>query len=154
MTPWAARRAFPPATLDKIGGAVAEHEKRHRGQVRFVIEAELTSAQLWRGMTSRQRAVEVFSMTRVWDTQENAGVLVYVLLADRKVEVVADRGISAKVPQAQWEGICRSMGLAFAAGKFSEGAMAGVAAIANVLATHFPSQGAGANELPDRPVLI
>jgi uncharacterized membrane protein len=122
--------------------------------VRVVIEAELTSAQLWRGMTSRQRAVEVFSMMRVWDTHENSGVLVYVLLADRKVEVVADRGISAKVPQTHWEGICRTMGQAFASGKFREGALAGVAAISEVLATHFPSRGDKPNELPDRPALI
>jgi uncharacterized membrane protein len=153
-TPWTAARAFPPGARQAIGRAVAELEKRHRGEVRFVIEAELTSAQLWANLGSRARAVELFAMLGVWDTAENTGVLVYVLLADQKVEIVADRGISAKVTRPEWEAICAAMQEAFRAGRFEAGAVAGVAAIAELLERHFPAQGSGANELPDQPVMM
>lgn len=155
MTPWKATRAFPPSARAAIGRAVAEREKRHRGEVRFVVEAELTSAQLWANLGSRDRAVELFAMLRVWDTAENTGVLIYVLLADRKVEIVADRGISARVPQAQWQAICSAMQHAFRAGRFEEGAVAGVLAASALLESHFPADGAAnANELPDEPVML
>lgn len=154
MTPWQAGRAFPEAALDAIGRRVAEHERRHRGEVRFVVEAELTTAQLWAGLSSRARAVEVFSGLRVWDTEENTGVLVYVLLADHKVEIVADRGIAARVAQDEWQAICRTMQEAFRAGRFEEGALAGVTAISETLERHFPAREANANELPDRPLMI
>lgn len=154
MTPWKASRAFPPAARGAIGRAVAADEKRHRGEVRFVIEAELTTAQLWRGVGSRARAIELFARLGVWDTAENTGVLVYVLLADQKVEIVADRGISAAVPQAQWQAICASMQDAFRAGRFEDGAVAGVRAISDSLARHFPAGQTNANELPDQPVML
>jgi uncharacterized membrane protein len=154
MTPWQASRAFPESALAAIGRRVGEHEKRHRGEVRFVVEAELTTAQLWSNLSSRARAVEVFSGLRVWDTEENTGVLVYVLLADHKVEIVADRGVSAKVAPAEWQAICRTMQEAFRAGRFEEGALAGVTAISELLERHFPAREANANELPDRPVLM
>jgi len=154
MTPWQAARAFPAATLEAIGRRVAEHEKRHRGEVRFVVEAELTTAQLWASLSSRARAIEVFSGLRVWDTEENTGVLVYVLLADHKVEIVTDRGIAAKVDAAQWRAICRTMQEAFREGRFEEGALAGVTAISALLEEHFPARGDNPNELPDRALLI
>jgi len=154
MTPWTAARAFPPSAREAMARAVAEHEKRHRGEVRFVVEAELTTAQLWAGLGSRARAVEVFAMQGVWDTAERTGVLVYVLLADHKVEIVADRGISAKVAQPEWQAICTAMQEAFRAGNFEEGAVAGVHAIADLLEKHFPASGANANELPDQPVML
>jgi len=154
MTPWQAARAFPEKSLDAIGRRVGEHEKRHRGEVRFVVEAELTTAQLWAGLTSRARAVEVFSGLRVWDTEENTGVLVHVLLADHKVEIVADRGVSAKVGNEEWQAICRTMQDAFRAGRFEEGALAGVTAISELLERHFPAREANANELPDRPLML
>ena len=124
------------------------------GDVRFVVEAELTSSQLWSGLGSRERAVELFSMLRVWDTAENTGVLVYVLLADHKVEIVADRGISAKVPQPEWQRVCNAMQEAFRDGRFEQGAVAGVTAISALLETHFPAGPANANELPDLPVML
>ncbi len=154
MTPWQAARAFPPAAREAIGRAVAEHERRHRGELRFVVEAELSSAQLWAGMGPRARAVEVFAMLGVWDTEENTGVLVYVLLADHQVEIVADRGISARVSQAQWQEVCGAMQEAFRAGRFEAGAVAGVAAIAELLEQHFPADGSNRNELPDQPVML
>jgi uncharacterized membrane protein len=154
MTPWTAARAFPEKALDAIGRRVGEHEKRHRGEVRFVVEAELTTAQLWAGLTSRARAVEIFSGLRDWDTEENTGVLVYVLLADHKVEIVADRGVSSLVSAGQWQAICRTMQEAFRAGRFEEGALAGVTAISELLEKHFPAREGNANEIPDRPVMI
>jgi uncharacterized membrane protein len=154
MTPWRAARAFPASALEAVRSAVAAHERLHRGEVRFVVEAELTSAQLWANLGSRARAVEVFSMLRVWDTAENTGVLVYVLLADRKVEIVADRAISAKVEPAQWQAICRAMQEAFRDGRFEAGAVAGVTAISELLERHFPASGANPNELPDQPVML
>lgn len=154
MTPWQARKAFPPAAMEAIGRAVAEHEKRHRGEVRFVVEAELGTLQLWMGLSPRDRARELFASLGVWNTEENTGVLVYVLLADHDVEIVADRGISAKVAQDEWQAICRTMQEAFRAGRFEEGALAGVTAISETLERHFPAREANANELPDRPLMI
>jgi uncharacterized membrane protein len=154
MTPWQAAKAFPPAAREAIGRAVAEHEKRHRGEVRFVVEAELTTAQLWADLGSRARAVEIFAMQGVWDTAERTGVLVYVLLSDQKVEIVADRGISAKVAQPEWQAICTRMQDAFRAGRFEEGAVAGVHAIADLLEKHFPAGDNNRNELPDQPLML
>jgi uncharacterized membrane protein YgcG len=154
MTPWTAARAFPPSARTAIAKAVAEDEKRHRGEVRFVVEAELTTAQLWHGLGSRARAIELFAQLGVWDTAENTGVLVYVLLADRKVEIVADRGISAKVAQSEWQAICHAMQQAFRAGRFEGGAVAGVTAVAALLQRHFPAGESNANELPDQPVML
>jgi uncharacterized membrane protein YgcG len=149
------RRAFPRTTLDAIQRAVAGEERRHRGQVVFVVEAELTSAQLWHGLSSRARAREVFAARGVWNTEENNGILIYVLLADRRVEIVADRGIDAKVAGVDWHAICRTMERHFRAGEFEAGSIAGVRAVSDLLARHFPSGGAPhANELPDRPQLI
>lgn len=154
MTPWAAARAFSPSTREAIGRAVAEHERRHRGELRFVVEAELTSAQLWAGLGSRARAVQVFAMQGVWDTGENTGVLVYVLLADHRVEIVADSGIAAKVAQAEWQAVCATMQEAFRAGRFEEGAVAGVEAVSALLERHFPAGDENRNELPDQPVML
>jgi uncharacterized membrane protein len=154
MTPWQAARAFPEKALDAIGRRVAEGEARHRGEVRFVVEAELTTAQLWKNLSSRERAIDLFSGLRVWDTAENTGVLVYVLLADHKVEIVADRGISAKVDAGEWQAICGTMQDAFREGRFEAGALAGVAAISQQLERHFPAGARNDNELPDRPLML
>ena len=154
MSPIGAARAFPAATLDAIQRAVADCERRHRGEVAFVVEAELTTWQLWAEVGSRDRAREVFALHGVWNTEENNGVLVYVLLADRRVEIVADRGIDGRVSQAEWEAICRMMEGHFRERRYQEGAIAGVEAVAALLERHFPAQGAGRNELGDRPVMI
>ena len=154
MSPLTARRSFPPAVLDAIAREVAAQEKRHRGEVRFIVEAELTTAQLWRGLGSRDRARELFAEHGVWNTEENTGVLIYICLADHRVEVVADRGITALVPDAEWREICHTMEVHFRAGRFEEGAIAGVRAVSEILARHFPAREENANELPDRPILI
>ena len=107
-----------------------------------------------RGLSPRERALEVFGRLRIWDTEDNSGVLVYLLLADKAVEIVADRGIHRRVGDASWQSICRAMEAAYREGRFEEGTLAGVDAINALLIEHFPRHGPGGNELPDQPVLI
>lgn len=154
MSPIEAARRFPVATLDAIQREIAAQEARHRGQIRFVVEAELTSGQLWEDVASRDRARQLFALQGVWNTEENNGVLVYVLLADRRVEIVADRGIDASVSEGEWRAICAQMESRFAEGRYEEGALAGVRAVSDLLVRHFPATGAARNELPDRPLMM
>ena len=151
----ALKRAFPRATLDAIARAVGEQEKRHRGELRVAIEGGLPLQALVAGRTGRERAVEQFTRLRVWDTDDNAGVLVYLLLADRRVEIVADRGIHALVGDTAWETICGAMQQEFAVGRFEAGVLSGLASISDLLVTHFPAKEDGnPNELPDAPVVV
>jgi len=154
VTPGSLRRAFPPAALDRITQAIARVEAGHSGEIRFAIEAALPWSYLRRDAPARQRAVMVFSKLRVWDTEHNNGVLLYVELADRSVEIVADRGIAHKVSSAEWEAICRVMREHFRRGASEAGAVAGIETVGAKLAQHFPlAPGlARPNELPDRPV--
>jgi uncharacterized membrane protein len=148
-------KVFSDAELARIGSAITEGEKRHRGQVRFVVEPALPLARVARRLDPRERALEVFGLLRIWDTEENCGVLVYLLLADHAVEIIADRGIDRAVGSAKWESVCREMEAAFAAGRYAEGAEAGIAAINSLLALHFPDDGKPrANELPDAPLVL
>ncbi len=151
---WVARGAFPRAALNHIEEAIRESEKSHDGELRFAVEAGFDFLPLLKGVAPRERAHEVFSMLRVWDTERNSGVLVYVQLVDRRIEIVADRGISAKVEQSAWDAICRRMEESFRAGRFEEGALQGIQSISLLLARHFPPQGSNADELPDRPVVL
>jgi uncharacterized membrane protein len=149
------RRAFPKASLARIEAAIAEGETRHRGQVRFAVEPALPLPRVVRRVMPRERALEVFGDLRIWDTAENCGVLVYLLLADRDVEIVADRGIHGYVGSAAWETVCGKMGAAFRGGRFVEGVVAGIIEINALLAQHYPRDGrAGENELPNRPVVL
>ena len=149
------RRAFPRATLAAIGRAVAEQEKRHRGELRVAIEGGLPLPALLAGRSARERALEQFARLRVWDTADQAGVLVYLLLADRRVEIVADRGIHERVGDTAWETICGAMQQDFAAGRFEAGVLAGLASVSDLLAQHFPADGGGRpNALPDAPVTL
>lgn len=151
----AVKRAFPREAMRAIEKAIAEQEQRHAGQLRFAVEASLPLGELARGVDARRRAVECFSRLRIWDTAHNSGVLVYVLLADRRVEIVADRGIHGKAGSAAWETICGEMQREFARGQFERGAVAGIRAIGDLLAGHFPADGGPRpNELPDRPVVL
>jgi uncharacterized membrane protein len=151
---WAVRRAFPPAAMRAIEKAIGEEERRHGGQLRFAVEASLPLGDLLRGLRPRERALEWFGRLRVWDTEHNSGVLIYLLLADRRVEIVADRGIHSKVGTAAWEAICGEMQQEFARGQFERGAVIGVRAVSDLLATHFPPSGDRRNELPDKPVVL
>lgn len=157
--PWAWKRAFPPATLDAIEAAIRASETTHLGEIRFAIENTLAPASVWRGMRGRERAIEVFSMLRVWDTEHNSGVLVYLLLADRDIEIVADRGVAVRVDSHAWEVVAQTMETAFRRGEFERGAVAGIEQIGALLAAHFPSGGAARpggnpNELANRPAII
>jgi uncharacterized membrane protein len=149
-----AQRLFPPPVLDRIEQAIKDGEATHSGQVRFVVEGSLDGAPLFRNQPVRERALDVFSHLRIWDTAHNNGVLIYLLLADRDVEIVADRGIDAKVGTTAWEAICREMETDFHAGNFEHGVIRGIEEVSQQLAKHFPPHGRGPNELPDAPVVM
>ena len=149
--PGVSRRAFPPASLSAIDKAIQEAEREHAGQIRLAVESALDIGPLLRGQTARERAIEVFSELRVWDTEHNNGVLIYLLLADRNVEIVADRGIDART-DTQWEQICRAMEARLSKGEYQDAVVEGIRAIAGHLARHFP--GSTVNELPDKPVVL
>jgi len=151
---WRERRIFPPKTLAAIEAAIKAGEATHSGQVRFVVEGALDGAPLFRNQPARERALDIFSQLRIWDTAHNNGVLIYLLLADRDVEIVADRGIDAHVGTAGWEKICVEMEAEFRAGQFERGVIKGIEAVSRLLAVHFPPHGGGKNELPDAPVVI
>lgn len=154
MPPWLAGRHFPRAAMARIEHVISESEAVHMGEIRFAVEAALDFWPLMRGQKARERALEVFSQLRAWDTEHNSGVLIYLLLADRDVEIVADRGIDAKVGSAEWERICQQMEAAFRAGRFEEGVLDGIQEITVLLVQHFPIRAENPNELSDRPVVL
>ena len=151
---WRVRRIFPPKVLVAIERAIKAGEATHSGQVRFVVEGALDGAPLFKNQSARDRALDIFSHLRIWDTAHNNGVLIYLLLADRQVEIVADRGIDAKVGAAGWRKICAEMETDFRAGNFEAGVIKGIEAVSRQLAAHFPKHGPGKNELPDAPVVM
>lgn len=151
---WRLKRIFTPAVLARIEAAIKASEARHSGEIRFVVEGALDGAPLFRDQPARERALDIFSELRIWDTEQNNGVLIYLLLADRDFEIVADRGIDAKVGAAGWEKICGQMEKDFRAGDFEHGVITGIEAVSNLMARHFPAQGSGRNELPDAPVVM
>lgn len=148
-------RQFPPATLDAIAKTVAEGEGRHRGELRVVVESRLPFSTVASGVTARDRAAMLFSHLRIWDTEENCGVLLYVLLAEHRMEIVADRGIARVVGPDDWTAITSHMRDEFANGRFREAVQTGVAEAGALLARHFPGDGkARENQLPDRPLIL
>jgi len=151
---WRARRIFPREVLNQIEQAIKAGEATHSGQVRFVVEGALDGKPLFQGQSARERAFDIFSHLRIWDTAHNNGVLIYLLLADRKVEIVADRGIDAHVGVKGWEEICRDMEADFRNGRFETGVIKGIAAVSRELAKYYPPDGHPRNELPDQPVVI
>lgn len=155
---WRTRFMFPAATLDAIEQAVGRAERAHAGEIRFAIETALPPLHVINDLAPRARALEVFAHLRVWDTEHNNGVLIYVQLADRDVEIVADRGLQERVSPVEWEGVCRLMEEHFRAGRFQAGSIAGVDAVGTLLARHYPSTDgrsvAAHNQLPDRPTLL
>jgi uncharacterized membrane protein len=154
MPPWAWRRAFPQSTLDAIEATIRAGETTHSGEIRFAIENSLAPSSVWRGMSGRERAIEVFSTLRVWDTAHNSGVLVYMLLVDHDIEIVADRGIAERVDATAWETVAQTMEAAFGQGDFERGTLTGIEHISALLATHFPPEGPNPDELANRPVII
>lgn len=151
---WFALRPFPASVLRRIEAAIERSERRHVGELRFAVEGGLPLASLWRGQSPRGRAIDLFSQLRVWDTEHNSGVLVYVQLVDRTIEIIADRGISARVAADHWAGICRRMETAFREGQYEQGALSAIDEVTALLATHFPASGTNPNELSDKPVVL
>ena len=153
LTHWQVNRAFPSDTLVAIDRAIKASETAHAGEIRFAVEGALHSTPLFKGQSARERAIDMFSQSRIWDTEHNNGLLIYLLLADRAVEIVADRGIHSKVGSREWEEICREMETAFKQGNYKGGVVSGIQAVTQHLIKHFPASGASQNELPDKPVV-
>ncbi len=148
------RAQFTPAVLAAIEAEIGAAEARHAGQIRFVIETALPLHSLWHDLGVRARALELFAALQIWDTAANNGVLIYVLRADRAVEIIADRGISASVPEGEWRQVCAEVEQHYGAGRFLEGSRAAIAGVARLLTLHFPADPPGANELPNQPILL
>jgi uncharacterized membrane protein len=150
---WITRRRFTPTVLAQIETAIRETEALHAGEIRFAVETALDTAALMDDLAPRRRAMQVFGQLGVWDTAQNNGVLIYLLLADHVVEIVADRGIAARIAQSEWDGVCREMERHYRQGRFGEGSVAGVRGVGSLLARHFPGRPA-VDELPNQPVLL
>ncbi|MGB6449598.1 MAG: TPM domain-containing protein [Steroidobacteraceae bacterium] len=153
-THWRVRWVFPRAALEAIERAIRESRTQHVGEIRFAVEGALHGARLYHGQSPRERAIEVFSLLRMWDTEHRNGVLIYLLLADRAVEIVADRGAHARIGSEGWEGICCKMQAAFREGRYEAGAIAGIQMVTACLAEHFPARASERNELPDAPAVL
>ncbi len=151
---WQVRRAFPPHTMQTIEAAIRESETSHHGEIRFAVEAGLDIDALLCGQTARERAIQVFSDLRVWDTEHNNGVLIYLLLADHDVEIVADRGIDARVGALGWHAVCIKIESMLRANRFEEGIRTGIKEVSSHLAQHYPARDGDHNELPDAPVIL
>ena len=149
-----AQQAFPEATLAAAAQAIATGEQTHRGEVRFIVEAALPTDEAWDGITNRQRALALFADYGVWDTEDNCGVLIYVNLAEHKVDIVADRGIDRKIDSTTWQAVCRTMTDGFRRGNYHDASLAAIEQVTALLRQHFPASGARPNELPDRPVML
>jgi uncharacterized membrane protein len=146
--------SFPADVLTDIENAVKQSESQHSGELRFAIENSLAPGWVWHGMSARFRATQIFSNLRVWDTEENSGVLIYVELADHEVHILADRGINKRVSQTEWDTIAQMMQSEFSQGNFRQGSLQGIERITSLLASHFPAKPENANELQNRPVII
>lgn len=154
MTDRQVGRFFPRSTLSAIEKEITDSERAHVGEIRFVVEGALDGWPLFKGQSARERAIELFSQLRIWDTEDNCGLLIYLLLADRAVEIVADRGIHVKVGSQEWSKICQQMETFFRQSNYEGGAVNGVQRATQHLVEHFPVAGRDANELPDEPVLL
>ncbi len=148
-----AERALGADALHRIEERVAISERKHTGELRVCVEAGLPLSYLWRGASERERAIAMFGKLRVWDTEHNNGVLIYLLLAEHRIEIVADRGITQRVPERTWQDISDAMGAAFKVGDYARGLLDAVDRVGALLAQHFPADGSqvNPNELPDKP---
>jgi uncharacterized membrane protein len=153
--PMHVRAAFPDGAYARIERTIADGERRHRAELRFAVESSLATGQLWRAMHARERALEVFSRFRIWDTEEDNGVLVYLLWADRAVEIVADRGARRTIDAAVWERACAQLADGCRGGQPIEGAVACLATLNDALALAYPADGrANPDELPNTPIVL
>ena len=149
------RKAIPPDMLQRLKQRVAASENRHSGEIRICVEAGLPASYIWNDSTPRERAVAMFAKMGMWDTDYNNGVLIYLLLAEHAIEIVADRGLSKRVPPEEWQAMVRRMGAAFREGHFEDGLMHALEEVSALLVQHFPlAPGeSNSNELPDEPLL-
>jgi uncharacterized membrane protein len=147
-------RRFPSHALTAIEEAIEASEKQHRAEIRVAIEVALDLRELRRIRTARERALEVFAELGVWSTRESNGVLIYVLLAERDVEIVADLGFAGRVTDGEWQHVCTLIEQEFAAGRWRDGVLRGVEAASLLLTREFPANGANPNEQPDRPAVF
>ena len=149
------RKAIPPELVERLMQRVAASERRHTGEIRICVEAGLPLSYLWRNATPRERAITLFGKLRVWDTEQNNGVLIYLLLAEHAIEIVADRGLARHVEAGEWKRIVQGMGAAFREKRFEEGLTRALEEVSALLVAHFPASAGdpAGNELPDEPVL-
>ncbi len=153
--PWLVHRKFPPASLTKIEEAIRRSETLHHAEVRFAVESSLSFSELLQNSSCFERGVEVFSQLRIWDTEYNNGVLIFLLLADRNVEIIADRGLNKKISKDEWQQICHLMEQSFKKNEFEAGVLKGIEGIAKKLVLHYPEEDKNnANELSDKPVIL
>lgn len=152
--PWTVSRCFPSKTMAAIERAIKAAEQSHAGQIVVAVEPALDLSGILRGLSPRARALEVFSLQRVWDTEQNCGVLIYLLLADRSVEIVADRGAHLHAGQEAWDKICREMEHCFEQANFEGGVLLGIERVSELLKARFPKTNANRNELSDRSVIL
>ena len=150
----AAKRAFPPETLKAVEAAIAEGEKTHRAEVRLIVEHCLPMGAVLARLRPRQRAIELFGRYRIWDTEENCGVLVYVNMADRVVEIVPDRAVMRLITRDEWRAVCDTMTSGFAQGNFRDSTIAALNQLNALLQTHYPAGKPHANQLPNQPVVL
>ena len=150
------RRVLTPEVLQRLGQRVAASERRHTGQIRICAEGGLPLSYLWRGASARERAITQFGKLRVWDTEHNNGVLIYLLLAEHAIEIVADRGLAQRVPEATWHTLVQRLGQALRAGQYEDGLTEVLADVSALLVAHFPASdnAPSSNEQPDAPVLL
>lgn len=156
LFPPSVARWFPAASMQRIADAIADGETRHRGEVMFAVEADLPLPLVLRGVQARQRAEEAFARLRTWDTEANNGVLLYLLLADHRIEIIADRGLRGRVTPEQWQAVCRQIEQGMRAGERDAAIVTGIDAISALLATHFPQDGSqpDEDELPNLPHVL
>jgi uncharacterized membrane protein len=155
LTPdWVAMRPFPAPVLDRIEAAINTSENRHHGELRFALEASLAPLDVLRGRPARARALDLFSELRVWDTEANSGVLIYLQMVDHRIEIVADRGISRLIAQSEWDAVCRRMEAEFRERRFEAGTLGAINEITKLLDKHFPPGADNPDELPNRPVVL
>lgn len=153
-TPWQVRQRFPAGALQRIEQAVVASERTHNGEIRFVVEAGLHPYEILFKKTPRKRAIELFGRLNIWDTEHNNGVLIYLLLADKDVEIVADRGIDRHVGYDRWDAICHDMERLFRKGEYEAAVLQGIAEISMHLQRHFPYQESKNNEIPNQPLVL
>lgn len=148
------KKYFPKEAMEEITNAIAASEKNHDAEIVFAIEPGISPIAALRGYSARRRAIDVFSELRVWDTESNNGVMIYLLLADRDIEIIADRGVNSLAGDAYWEEICQKMERSFREGEFVEGVLDGIQTISKLLEKHYPKSKGNPNELPNEPVVI